>query len=201
MKAAPNPPNDLGKRKTLKSLAGILGLSVSAQAIDALAEFDPKAPSASANVKLFSASQMLCAAALADRVIPATDTPSATGAGVHLYLDHHIRVCTSGAQQASLLQLLDNLDQQSKATHGKRFSELTEAQQQTLTKILHEGSAPFNAQEALVWRQFIALVSFSYYTSEVGATQELSYLAIPGGYDGDVPFSDVGRSWSLAPFV
>ncbi|WP_052481278.1 gluconate 2-dehydrogenase subunit 3 family protein [Gilvimarinus agarilyticus] len=201
MNVAPHLPSDTGKRKTLKSLAGILGLSLSAQAMDALAEFEPKAVSASGNARLFSAAQLLCAAALADIVIPATDTPGATGAGVHLYLDHHVQVCTSAAQQTSLLRFLDAIDQQSQAEFGKRFSELSEAQRQTLTALLHEGTTPFSEGESQVWRQFISLVTFAYYTSEVGATQELSYLAIPGGYDGDVPFSDVGRSWSLAPFV
>ena len=35
-----------------------------------------------------------------------------------------------------------------------------------------------------------------YYTSEIGATQELQWLAAPGRYDGDVPVTDRTRAWA-----
>ena len=34
-----------------------------------------------------------------------------------------------------------------------------------------------------------------YYTSEIGATQELRDMPF-GTYDGDIPFADVGRAWA-----
>jgi hypothetical protein len=40
------------------------------------------------------------------------------------------------------------------------------------------------------------LTVLGYYTSEVGATQELSYNPVPGRYEGDVDFDKVGRQWS-----
>lgn len=35
-----------------------------------------------------------------------------------------------------------------------------------------------------------------YYTSEVGATQELQRVVVPGRYDGCVPLAEIGRAWS-----
>ncbi|MDX1579066.1 MAG: gluconate 2-dehydrogenase subunit 3 family protein, partial [Gemmatimonadota bacterium] len=35
-----------------------------------------------------------------------------------------------------------------------------------------------------------------YYTSEVGATQELRWLANPGRYAADMPLDEVGRAWA-----
>ena len=35
-----------------------------------------------------------------------------------------------------------------------------------------------------------------YYTSEIGATQELHWIAAPGRFDADVPLADVGRTWA-----
>jgi hypothetical protein len=40
------------------------------------------------------------------------------------------------------------------------------------------------------------LTVLGYYTSEVGATQELSYNPVPGRYEGDYDFDKVGRQWS-----
>lgn len=46
-------------------------------------------------------------------------------------------------------------------------------------------------------KQLKALVVFGYYTSEPGATQELAYLAIPGGYKGNFKLKEIGRAWAL----
>jgi hypothetical protein len=46
------------------------------------------------------------------------------------------------------------------------------------------------------YRQLKELTLAGYYTSEPGATQELQWLAAPGRYDADVPFSEVGRAWA-----
>ena len=46
------------------------------------------------------------------------------------------------------------------------------------------------------YRQLKELTLAGYYTSEVGATQELQWLAAPGRYDADAPLSEVGRAWA-----
>jgi hypothetical protein len=35
-----------------------------------------------------------------------------------------------------------------------------------------------------------------YYTSEIGASQELRYVHVAGRYDGGVPYAQVGRAYS-----
>ncbi len=46
------------------------------------------------------------------------------------------------------------------------------------------------------FRQLKELTLSGYYTSEVGATQELQWIEAPGRYDADVPLSEVGRAWA-----
>jgi hypothetical protein len=50
------------------------------------------------------------------------------------------------------------------------------------------GAGPF-------WRNLKELTLVGYYTSEVGATQELRVNPM-GSWRADIPFSEVGRSWS-----
>lgn len=40
------------------------------------------------------------------------------------------------------------------------------------------------------------LTLLGYYTSQIGATQELKYAQVPGRFDGCVPFASIGRAWS-----
>ena len=44
------------------------------------------------------------------------------------------------------------------------------------------------------WLKELTVVG--YYTSEIGATQELRYVHVAGQYDGDVPYRKVGRAYS-----
>ena len=51
-------------------------------------------------------------------------------------------------------------------------------------------SAPF-------FRTMKELTVVGYYTSEAGATQELRHEAVPGRFDGCIPFAQVGRTWAV----
>ena len=46
------------------------------------------------------------------------------------------------------------------------------------------------------FKEFKALIIFSYYSSEEGASIELKYDRIPGEYAECIPLDSVGRSWS-----
>jgi hypothetical protein len=56
--------------------------------------------------------------------------------------------------------------------------------------------APAKPAAPPFFRTLKELALAGYYTSEIGATQELQWLAAPGRYDADVPLSDVGRAWA-----
>jgi hypothetical protein len=40
------------------------------------------------------------------------------------------------------------------------------------------------------------LTVLGYYTSELAAQSELVYLPVPGRYDGDFLFAEIGRQWT-----
>jgi hypothetical protein len=42
-------------------------------------------------------------------------------------------------------------------------------------------------------KSFIALV---YYSTEIGATQELQFELVPGRWESDAPLSEIGRTWA-----
>ena len=60
-----------------------------------------------------------------------------------------------------------------------------------------EGTATVGGGDALpFFRQLKELTLAGYYTSEVGATEELQWLAAPGRWEADVPLSEIGRAWA-----
>jgi hypothetical protein len=89
------------------------------------------------------------------------------------------------------------IDSAAKAQDGKRFAALKPARQAALLHAIDAGQAPFNAEDREFFRQLKSYTAFAYYTAEVGATRELAYAPVPGGFKGDVPLKKVGRGWAL----
>jgi hypothetical protein len=42
------------------------------------------------------------------------------------------------------------------------------------------------------------LTLLGFFTSEVGATQALRYLPVPGKYDGNVPYKKGDKAWATS---
>jgi len=42
-----------------------------------------------------------------------------------------------------------------------------------------------------------ALTLLGYFTSEIGCTQAMRYLPVPGKYDGDYPYRQGDKAWAL----
>ncbi len=55
---------------------------------------------------------------------------------------------------------------------------------------------PEDDQQAPFFKKIKELVVLGYYTSQVGATQELVYQPMVHEFDGAYDFSKVGRQWS-----
>jgi gluconate 2-dehydrogenase gamma chain len=127
-------------------------------------------------------------AALADAILPETDTPSATAAGVHVFVDLAVAEClTADARQAFIAGLAE-LDRLARADHGGAILALApDARTAMLVRL--------EPDHAFV-KTFKALVVLGYGTSKVGATQALAYDHVPGRYRGCVPLAPGQRTWA-----
>lgn len=57
----------------------------------------------------------------------------------------------------------------------------------------HEG---VRLDDQSFWKLMKELTLVGYYTSEVGATEELTYVRVPGRWEGCIDFSEIGRAWA-----
>lgn len=189
-----NEVNGIGRRAALLRLAGACGLLLSGDVLAALAA--PKdAPG------LLDADALALTAVLAEYIIPATDTPGALAVGAHHTISHMLRVCAKESDQRSFVEGLARVDALARADAGnplaKRFTALAPQRQLALLHALDKGSAPATAQDSQFFRHLKSYVVFAYYTSEAGATMELAYVPVPGGFKGNVPVTKATRSWAL----
>jgi hypothetical protein len=192
------------KRQFLRNLAGLIGASAVVQLTsgNALAEaFSYKANTDSAKQagKVFSQYQMKTLANICAVVLPKTDTPSASELDVHGFIDHQLAVCYDKKQQQQAIDIIDEIDQKSQQHFSTVFTQLPFEQKTQLLVALEERNLGFSSISKQQFKALKSLLVFGYFTTEVGATQALSYQAIPGGFKGSIPYNSVGKSYgSLA---
>src|SRR5947209_4514945 len=135
--------------------------------------------------------------ALADLIIPRTDTPAASEAGVSEFVDLVLTEWYDPSERAHFLDGLASVDAQSRTLFQKSFIDCsTEQKGKLLTELgakMVEGAVPGSRRRSVqrpappkanFYADFRRLALTAYYTSEAGATQALHYEVIPEQYQG-----------------
>lgn len=204
----------LSRREILERMTVVTGGAVSLTILSAC-DSGVKAPENSENLKLKALNkvQLDLVADIADMIIPDTETLGAKSVNVHFLVDELAANWMTADERSGFLNDLTALDERIKSDHGKSFSALDNQRRGTVLdqlgqEMLAAGDASTglgditnsddNAGRKHIYRELRELIIFGYYTSEVGATEELNYDPIPGGYSGCIPLADVGgKAWSI----
>jgi hypothetical protein len=149
---------------------------------------------------------------IADLIIPPTDTPGAVAAGVPEFIELMVADWYTDAERRAFFEGLEKLNAYCAETFGHSFSRcapeeqtaaLEDAERQALEYAAEHSakhSDPVFSEETDEHAPFFAkikeLTVLGYYTSEIGATEELKYNPVPGRYDGAYRFAKVRTQWS-----
>jgi len=191
----------MSRRQLIRSLAyGCLGL-VTADVIAGkpLGGREPGGPVRSGQI--LTESQMKLLRALVETIIPQTDTPGASATDTHGFIDDQLANCKAPDEANQFIEALDEFARVAKAQWGDDFANLNPADQQAAVAALAGSGVPFEKLPAAFFRQLKALTVIGYYSSEAGASHELVYLPIPGGYRASFTVADNGgKSFSPHTF-
>ncbi len=130
-------------------------------------------------------------AEIAEVIIPTTNTPGAKAAGVEAFIIRVLRDCHKLAEQESFYASLAKIDAAGRQAHGKAFVELAPDQKIALVRTTAE-------QDKAFFKGLREFVVTGYFISEIGATQALEYLPIPGRFEGDVPMQPGQKAWAIS---
>lgn len=167
-------------------------------AFAAAAALPQRAWAAAAARSFVSPEQTTFLAAFADTLIPATDTPGAKAAGVHLGLVALLGNWASAKTRSNALAAIAAMQADLTRRAGMPFQTAKPAARQSALAALD--AEAFAAPRPAQWTDYRTLKALAvrlYYTSEIGASQELRYDPLPGGYIGDLPFKPGDRAWAL----
>lgn len=183
----------MDRRKALINMSlSAAGISLSASLIAALGSCESK-KQLSYQALTFSADQDALLQELVELIIPTTDTPGAKAAGVNQYIDRVLAMVSDVPEKETFIAGLENMDRLSQKQFGNAFLKLSQKDQITLLQQMEsEGrSTPGGSFFSLLKSMTI----YGYYTSEIGASQELMYVHATGMYDGDIPYAEVGKNY------
>jgi gluconate 2-dehydrogenase gamma chain len=203
-------PFDAGydRRELLQRITLLIG-SASLIPSDALAAAKPRRKVASAMTPL----QLAAFTAIADTIIPKTDTPGAVQAGVPRQYEKLLSTWASPTRKAALLGAINEIDAMAMANDKKKFAALTPARRKELM-LAHDKAALMpgppskekpNAFAAMTMGPPVAnpayvkmkeLIILLYYASETAMTQELVYEHNPGKYVPSLPVTTSTRPFS-----
>ncbi len=197
----------INRRALLKTLGLAAGVSLSPSCRRAIESgADLSAPPTGGSL---SDPQLEIIAALADMIIPETDTPGAIQAGVPAFVHSVVVDWYTPAERQIFLDGLAGLEADSLGRWSVSYVDLDRAQQARLLAELEPPSEggpeglslaalampPAASGELPFYLKLKELTVLGYYTSELAAGTELEYQPIPGRYDGDARLSASGRQW------
>jgi gluconate 2-dehydrogenase gamma chain len=193
----------MDRREALKRTAWIMGGVVSAPAIMGVLKGCAAKPTIDWKPVFLSEDQGILVSQVAEIIIPKTDTPGAKDTGVPGFIDLMLKDVYSKEDQDHFLASLKAFDDEAKKEHGDPFIELDGEKQAAFVKKIHDAAVEAEkATKPAPKRPFILmtkeLTMLGFFTSEVGATQVLQYVAVPGSYKGCLPLSEAGngKTWA-----
>lgn len=143
---------------------------------------------------------------IAETILPRTATPGAKDAGAGLFMARFVTDCYTARQQATFRAGLADIDKRA----GGRFVALTPQARTELLRALdaearkhavdvtETGTAEEGERMPHYFTMLKQLAIFGFFTSKVGATEVLRYVAVPGRYDGDLAYVPGTPAWGTS---
>jgi hypothetical protein len=178
------------RRELIKALAGTFTIIASSSALaDVVVNYRGQE-----GAQALAPDQLNTLAKLVDCVIPDTDTPGASAAGVHHFIDYMLANWHGPKETGEFVAGMTALESQCVQINGDGLTATTPLAITSLLTSLEQQQDQSAARNFALWlKEFTVL---GYYTSEIGASQELQYLAIPGSYSSCIDFEDGQRTWA-----
>jgi gluconate 2-dehydrogenase gamma chain len=157
----------------------------------------------------FSESQKQLIAAMAETIIPRTDTPGAIDAGVPRFIELMVSDWMTDQERELFMSGLKEMKSAIPAEHGKPFDQLSPGLQLSILEHMEDAASDSDwyslangprgyISDAPFFCHLKELTIWGFFTSEVGSTQVLRSNPMPMTFDGDVKLSPDDSTW--APF-
>ncbi len=192
--AKPDSASGLTRRDAIRRAALLLGVAFSPSLMARALRAQEKGFPGPEKLPGLSTGELETASAVAERIIPRTDTPGAIDVGVPAFINLMCVGYLKVDEHDLILGGLDELDNRSTGAHGRPFSKLSPEDQDALLKAI---AVEPQGKLSRFFRQMRELTILGYFTSEEVGKHVLHYNPVPGGFEACIPISEVGNvNWT-----
>lgn len=138
---------------------------------------------------------------VAETILPETSSPGAKEAGVGAFIPVMVKDCYTAEDQDVFVKGLAQIDDRAQDAHGKTFQELTADERTDLLNTIDKEAKEHQRTKEPddpnhYFHLFKQLTLLGFFTSELGATQALRYVQVPGRFDGEYPYQKGDKAWA-----
>lgn len=188
----------MNRREAISKVAWLVGGTVIGAELFMEMACHPKAAKVN---DLFDEDQLALLDEVAETILPATSTPGAKAAKAGEFMTVMVKDCYTKEDQDVFIKGISQLEEACKKAYGKGFMEC-DAKQRTelLTKLDKEQKEYQKNKKAEDPNHYFTMMKqltlLGFFTSEAGATKALRYVAVPGKYEGCIPYKKGDRAWA-----
>lgn len=138
---------------------------------------------------------------VAETIIPTTNTPGAKAAGVGAFMNTMVVDCYEEKDQKVFTDGIGKIEEASQKKFSASFMNATPEQRRELLTEIDKEQKEYNKNKKPedsnhYFSLMKQLTLLGYFTSEIGCTQALRYVAVPGRYEGCIPYTKGEKAWA-----
>ena len=176
------------RREAIRNTAIFLGAASIASATALMQSCKPDLTD-TWKAEFLSMDQVNLLSEIAETILPKTDTPGAKDAKVSRYLDQYVSRFMKPEEQEKYKQALTVFDAFSQKLFTKSFVNISNENKANVLQAMIDDPSEGESSPSEIFNQIRSVVNMAFFSSEIGATQVLDYIPIPGDYQGDIPIN------------
>jgi Gluconate 2-dehydrogenase subunit 3 len=138
---------------------------------------------------------------VAETIIPTTNTPGAKAARVGAFMNTMVTDCYEEKDQKIFIDGIASIDKACEKLHNHGFMKASPEHRNEVLTLLDKEQKEYNVTKKKddpnhYFSLMKQLTLLGYFTSEIGATQALRYVAVPGKYEGCIPYKKGDKAWA-----
>ena len=134
---------------------------------------------------------------IGEAIIPTTDTPGAKATKIGEFMQMMVKDTYNAEQQQIFVDGLNYIQKDFKSSKGKSFMDASVEERTEYLNELKEKAVDTEQKGPAVVGMLRDLTVLGYFTSEIGATQQLRFVEVPGRYDACIDYKPGDKAYAI----
>jgi glucoside 3-dehydrogenase (cytochrome c) hitch-hiker subunit len=185
----------LTRREAIARLATLMGSTLMAPRLLSAASAPVTAPAAPA-----TAVDLALLDEIGETIIPTTDIPGAKAVQIGAFIAMMVDACSPPAEQADFHAGVAELARTFREKHGHAFVGAPAVERTAFLNTLDREQRAYTTKKEVTdpahyFHLLKELTILGYFSSEIGCTQALRFVEVPGSFNGSAPYAKGDHAW------